>query len=266
MTKPDNILAVDQYFDELGLKPEQTNSYNQKWSGNYNGRALTILFSRRTKAKYYGEQVRTREYVGHQVVFETPVKVATRFSASRDKSNSKLAKKLRSLVSLVPLEIKTNSCKELSVYTCDIEWADEFISDKTVQEVLSGELLLIKDAQNIVFALYPCEGSTGGATFNCRMPLASISPGKCKIIIESLIKLADSCEKYTPRRVVSISWFEKFIREKPLFLFFIIAAFIIFFGLVFSAFLIVIAYSGITPLVVPAFIFGIYLLYRRYLK
>ncbi|MCB0330620.1 MAG: hypothetical protein KDD70_13180 [Bdellovibrionales bacterium] len=266
MTETKNIEAVGRYFQEIGLQPISTSKINLRWKGNFRGREVSVLFSRRSRTKYHGEHVRTRQYVGHQLVFETPLKISTRFSVTKEKDDSKAAQKLRSLVSLEPFPLAADSGRELSAYTCDKEWAKDFTSDEEVQRVLGGGFMSPTAAESVVFGLFPGADTPGIATFTCRIPLSSVTKPMCKLAVESLVTLADASEKYTPRKVVSLSRVERLIKKQPFLFVFGLMACIVLLGLIFSAALIALAASGATPLVMPAFLIVMYLLYRRYFK
>ncbi|MCB0355304.1 MAG: hypothetical protein KDD64_17350 [Bdellovibrionales bacterium] len=266
MTDLKNIESVSRYFQEIGLKSVSSSGFNLQWKGTIKGREVSVLFSKRTKAKYHGEHVRTREYAGHQVVFETPLKIATRFSVTKKEDNSKFALKLRSFVGLEPFRIEAEMCRELTAYSCDPEWAKEFTASEDVQRALSSEFLSFSNTDNVVFGLFPSIKTPGLATFTCRVPISSITEQMCKLTLESLITLADKSEQCTPRKVVSLTRIERFIKERPFLFILSIFVFVILLGVLFSLTLIGIVMSGVTPLVVPAFFIVMYLLYRRYLK
>ncbi|MCB9030688.1 MAG: hypothetical protein H6619_06510 [Deltaproteobacteria bacterium] len=266
MEKPDNIKEVDHYLREIGLEPVSSGGYNQKWKGKSQGREISVLFSKRTRAKYHNQDVRTRQYVGHQVVIEVGTKISTRFSATRDDVSSKFAQKLRSLVSLEPLDVGSGLPQELSLFTCDKEWAREFASDLEAQRVLSGDFLALKNASSIVFGFFPGTDSNGTATFSCRMPLSTITLEFCKSTLESMLTLAEASERYRTRKVISPSRVEKLIREKPWLIFLGLFAVVVLLGVLFSAALIAIAISGVSPLIIPVIIFLVYMLYRRFFK
>lgn len=265
-----NIADLDTHLSELGLTRQATllnTNANLKWQGSYKGRVMSILLSRRTKTVYHGEHIKQRAYISHQVVIETPINLLTRFSASRLPQDSRLAQKLKKLFDLKKFEAPTQiSLKDLSIYSCDFEWCQKFISDGTVLNVLNGSLFTNSDISNLIMTITPLSNLQGVLSITCRMDVNKIDTKSSDLFLESVLSCANAAEQLRPSVRVSITRFEKFARQRPFALVIFIFLAIMAASFLVVMFLLAAVMSGVGILVVPLSVVIAYLLYRRYLK
>ena len=209
--------ALDAWFANEGLEVIQLGKLmpGRKWTGQYKGRTITVLCSRRTKTKYYGEDVSRMQYIGHELAIEMNTAMPTRLTVtSRGQvSVGGLDQFLLSMVGLKEYPQAGWAYEGLKVSVHDEAWAARYLSEPEVGEAITGLLNTTSD-RTAAFLLTPRK-----ANFRMRESLALITPDRVPVMLDYLIQLSERVDAQPePALKAKENRIERLARENPIML------------------------------------------------
>lgn len=265
MTNQFAVSDIDKALGTIGLFPrnpkQSLRSPNLWWEGKSGDREIQLLLSRRTKTKYYSEDVKGRVYTGHRVVIEIPLTICTRFSILKRQANSKFTKYLFGLVSLKPFWNSNVEYEPFALYASEPAWAQQFTSDVEVLKIFHSGMFSINEVTSPSFTIGP-----NVATMTGTVHISHFCGDIPSRLVRYAIALAEAAERYTPQVKSEFTPWERFLRKNPVLVILAFVVAFILFALAVTVLLVFISLSKYAIFIMMTLVGLSYMTYKRYLK
>ena len=214
----DDFQKLDNWFEANGMvqQPLATRIYaGRKWTGDFNGREISVTCTRRSQTKYhtYGTRnIKRRTYLGHEFSVEFDSPLQTRLTITPVQTNGIATALDRLLLRRVEMEQITppQGYSNLKVCVHDKEWSQKFLAERSVKERLTNTLFPA-GVKSTTFGIQP-----GTINFRMRRPLQEITPDEVERILTAVTELAAKAEAMpAPAKTAKRSRLENKLRENP---------------------------------------------------
>ena len=179
---------LDEWFGSQGFTVESSGKLisSRKWTGNWQGRDVTVSCSPRSKTKYYGEDVSRRHYDGHELTVEIPTSRFTRLTVvpANAPAFGGAEQFLLKRMDLQPFDAPDEAYDSLKIHVHDAAWSAGYLMQPEVKTQL--RTVIPPDEASISFSLQPAS-----LFFRMRRNLNALTPNRIEQRLKALCALAD---------------------------------------------------------------------------
>ena len=233
---------LDPFFESIGIAPQSMGMTGRKYDGLYKGRTLKADCSYRSRSRYAGP-VRYRSYHGHRLNFTMGTPLQTRLIlASAGTVAGGIAAFFNRRSGMTLMKDLGPDYAHLTVWAHDPIWVQQLLAQPRALEMINHLLPPGELPPNIAVNLQPDQ-----LLYSQLITLSKVTPGRARNWVTALENLLILAERQpAPGRVAELTWIEKQSRTNPTLvgcaIIGAIFAIVIFLGLAFSGFLLLVSY------------------------
>lgn len=197
-------VQIDNCFLPLGLQKESGIGIG-KYTGELNGRSVTITIAMRTRSRYVGGTVRYRKFTGLWLDASVSTPIMSRLMLGQPTgAGRRFAEFVQRLYGNKPVVHLAPNYESFMVYAHDPSWAEIFLGDTAVQT----QLITLMQNPNLPSgaAVFLSPGSWKWST--PAMP-ESFTPEAAEVWLQQLVGLAARAEQNPPDTAVQPNWLER---------------------------------------------------------